>query len=338
VDPREVIADYERWLDERVPTVAAGRRQKHQRMRESPFAFLRGSYPVWLVHTADAVQGQPVLAVGDLHVDNFGTWRTADGGPGWGVNDLDEATSLPFASDLIRLATSALVAEGPQSGNRHTIADAVLAGYRRGLESPGAPPDAPEIPEDVGFWARIDALPDASDPPPDIIRLLAAALPPNAEAQRIASRIAGLGSRDHLRYVVIATDGTDRLAREAKVLAPPATAWRDRTSAQVGTTAAAIAREARHDGDPTLHFQDGVVIRRLAPDCGRVELAHVPRRHARSDLLRAMGQATASLHLGSVDAPELLEALDARPAGWLADDIETMRHHTEHDWRRWRDR
>ncbi len=337
MDPREVIADYERWLDERMPTVADGRRQKHERMRESAFAFLRGAYPVWLVRTADSARGRRVLAVGDLHVDNFGTWRTADGARGWGVNDLDEAASLPFANDLIRLATSALVSEDAQPGSRHTIADAVLAGYQRGLESPGAPPDAPRIGEDRGFWARIDALPDAADPPPGIVRLLAAALPPNAELRRIATRIAGLGSRDHPRYVAVAQDGGGRLAREAKLLAPSATDWRGGTSAPIGATAATIAREARHDGDPTLRFPDGVAIRRLAPDCGRVELADVPRRHARSHLLLAMGHATASLHLGSVDAVELVAALDELPAGWLADDIETMRHHTEHDWRRWKD-
>jgi len=36
-----------------------------------------------------------VLAVGDLHVENFGTWRDAEGRLIWGVNDFDEAWRLP---------------------------------------------------------------------------------------------------------------------------------------------------------------------------------------------------------------------------------------------------
>jgi len=32
-----------------------------------------------------------VLAVGDLHVENFGTWRDAEGRLIWGVNDFDES-------------------------------------------------------------------------------------------------------------------------------------------------------------------------------------------------------------------------------------------------------
>src|SRR5260370_32652719 len=47
-----------------------------------------------------------VLAVGDLHVENFGTWRDAEGRLTWGVNDFDEAYPLPYTIDLARLATS----------------------------------------------------------------------------------------------------------------------------------------------------------------------------------------------------------------------------------------
>ena len=56
-----------------------------------------------------------MLAVGDIHLENFGTWRDADGRLVWGVNDFDEAAEMPYALDLIRLATSALVArQGPR--------------------------------------------------------------------------------------------------------------------------------------------------------------------------------------------------------------------------------
>ena len=48
-----------------------------------------------------------MLAVGDLHVENFGTWRDADGRLCWGINDFDEADRLPYTNDLVRLAASA---------------------------------------------------------------------------------------------------------------------------------------------------------------------------------------------------------------------------------------
>src|SRR5205823_13444764 len=44
----------------------------------------------------------PVPSCGDAHLENFGTWRDAEGRLVWGVNDLDEAATLPFAADLVR--------------------------------------------------------------------------------------------------------------------------------------------------------------------------------------------------------------------------------------------
>jgi hypothetical protein len=44
-----------------------------------------------------------VLAVGDIHLENFGTWRDADGRLVWGVNDYDEAADMPYTLDLLRL-------------------------------------------------------------------------------------------------------------------------------------------------------------------------------------------------------------------------------------------
>ena len=52
-----------------------------------------------------------MLAVGDIHVENFGTWRDAEGRLVWGVNDFDEAARMPYAIDIVRLATSAVLAE-----------------------------------------------------------------------------------------------------------------------------------------------------------------------------------------------------------------------------------
>ena len=45
----------------------------------------------------------------------FGTWRDKEGRLVWGVNDCDEAARMPYAVDLMRLVTSAILA---QSENR----------------------------------------------------------------------------------------------------------------------------------------------------------------------------------------------------------------------------
>ena len=50
-----------------------------------------------------------LLAVGDLHVENFGVWRDSQQRLVWGINDFDDACELPFTSDLVRLAASALL-------------------------------------------------------------------------------------------------------------------------------------------------------------------------------------------------------------------------------------
>ena len=51
-----------------------------------------------------------VLAVGDLHVENFGTWRDIEGRLIWGINDFDEVGRMPYTIDLVRLAASAHIA------------------------------------------------------------------------------------------------------------------------------------------------------------------------------------------------------------------------------------
>jgi uncharacterized protein (DUF2252 family) len=44
---------------------------------------------------ADIARVTTVLAVGDLHADNFGTWRDREGRLIWGINDFYDAYLLP---------------------------------------------------------------------------------------------------------------------------------------------------------------------------------------------------------------------------------------------------
>ena len=114
--------------------------EKRKRMAKSPFTLLRASAFRWArkieaicPELADAPQ---VLSVGDAHLENFGTWRDAEGRLVWGVNDFDEAAVTPYPFDLVRLCASARLAPGLTIAPE-AAAEAVLAGYRRALKQPG---------------------------------------------------------------------------------------------------------------------------------------------------------------------------------------------------------
>src|SRR5438132_13768260 len=87
---------------------------RHQRMRDSAFVFLRATFYRWIQLWPDRCapldDASLVLGVGDLHLENFGTWRDEEGRLIWGVNDVDEACKIPYTLDLVRLATSAVLA------------------------------------------------------------------------------------------------------------------------------------------------------------------------------------------------------------------------------------
>lgn len=131
----QVDADRERLAGQ--PAVLL---RKWRRMVASPFAFLRGASPLWAEglkrHRAwlDAAPGHGGL-VGDLHLENFGTFRTATGFA-FHVNDFDESFDGPWTFDVLRLLVSTLLArpELQCTGTRVlALADAVLEGHDAGL-------------------------------------------------------------------------------------------------------------------------------------------------------------------------------------------------------------
>src|SRR4029079_1809429 len=134
-------SDYERWLKKHVAVVETDVQQRHKEMAPSLFAFLRATFyrwaALWSEVCPDLHKTPRVLAVGDLHVENFGTWRDAEGRLVWGVNDFDEVARMPYAVDLVRLVTSAILAERENrlSINAADAATAVLQGYTEFLQA-----------------------------------------------------------------------------------------------------------------------------------------------------------------------------------------------------------
>lgn len=88
-------------------------RLKLRRMAGDPFAFFRGADHLYAdawpaLKPPDAGPAFPIC--GDLHVENFGAFRDDRGELYYDINDFDEAVVAPCGLDLVRCATSALLA------------------------------------------------------------------------------------------------------------------------------------------------------------------------------------------------------------------------------------
>lgn len=86
---------------------------KYQRMNADLFAFFRGTDHLFAADWPDfrpIEPGPSILICGDLHLENFGVYRADDGKFVFDLNDFDEATIAPCSIDLVRCATSILLA------------------------------------------------------------------------------------------------------------------------------------------------------------------------------------------------------------------------------------
>ena len=87
---REATRAYDGWAQRQIPFVAQDLRLKHRLMAEAAFPFLRATFyrwiGVWREACPELASAPRLLAVGDLHVENFGTWRDLEGRLVWGIN------------------------------------------------------------------------------------------------------------------------------------------------------------------------------------------------------------------------------------------------------------
>src|SRR5438876_1018604 len=316
----EATARYEAWLAQRIPLVKPDLELKHHAMSAGIFPFLRATFYRWAARWRALVGGvaaaPTVLAVGDLHVENFGTWRDAEGRLVWGVNDFDEAWPLPYTNDLVRLATSALVAREYHDlkiDGKEAVG-AILDGYREALERGGHAFVLAEhhtalremalyrLHDPESFWHKLESLPTVKSPiPAAVLASLRRALPERGLKARIVHRVAGLGSLGRQRFVALAAWRGGRVAREAKALAPLA----EKIHYD------AILRRGVRCPDPCVRVDGAWLVRRLAPDCSRVKLNELPRKRDEERLLSAMGwEAATRPGVGSVRAPTNLARHD----------------------------
>jgi len=88
--------------------------------------------------------------------------------------------------------------------------------------------------------------------------------------------------------------------------------------------------------DPFVRLQRRWIVRRLAPDCSRIELEALPAERDELRLLRAMGWETANVHLGSAKAGTLKTDLARRSRSWLRRAAGLMQDAVIEDWKAWR--
>jgi uncharacterized protein (DUF2252 family) len=229
---REATARYEKWLAGEIRVIPGDLRIKHGRMKESPFAFLRATYYRWAQlwpELGEPLAGLPrLLGVGDLHAENFGTWRDPEGRLVWGINDFDEAARLSFPSDLVRLSVSALLPDKEHDSRlgRVHVLEAILGGYRDGIAMGGSPfvleerhPElrrmAQRAPERVTrFWKDLLAMKEArGHKPKPAIALLRRLLPRGVGLGRTVHRIGGLGSLGRQRLATVTRDAVRSTVR-----------------------------------------------------------------------------------------------------------------------------
>jgi hypothetical protein len=352
---RKSTADYEKWISRELTILPEDLRRKHEAMREGLFPFLRATFYRWAQRWPEVCpecdNAPRVLAVGDLHVENFGTWRDVEGRLVWGLNDFDEVCRMPYTIDLVRLAASAHIAIDTEQLTiaHHEACDFITAGYRECLEKGGMPwvlagrhvwlrdLVGPFLRDPMVFWKRLEDLePYKGRIPGNARRGLDKMMPPGKTLHfRFAHRIAGLGSLGRQRFIAIAEYGGALVCREAKALAPSAWFWAHGEKSEPIRYQKALDSSVRAK-DPFVRLQGRWIVRRLAPDCTKIDLSAIPRAKDEGRLLRAMGWETANLHLASGRGADVLKDLAKRPKHWLHDAAAAMVKATRADWEEWR--
>ena len=347
---------FEDWLGHRTDLVKKDVRLKHANMKAGVFPFLRATYyrwaQLWPEVCPDLSKAPHVLAVGDLHVENFGNWRDVEGRLIWGVNDFDEAHPMSYANDLVRLAVSAHLAaeQGHLPLERKDICDSIVEGYRESLQQQGLPfvlgenndwlrqIAESELRDPVHFWAKMDALPTVKEEIPiSALDALDHLMPAKDLNYRLAHRVAGLGSLGHARYVAIAEWRGGRIAREAKALVSSACYWAKDHEGPSEILYQTIISRAIRCLDPFVQLRGRWIVRRLSPHCSRIELATLKAQGKELRLLRAMGWETANIHLGTRTARQpILRHMQKQKPKWLHRATEAMLDAVHDDWKAWK--
>jgi hypothetical protein len=345
-------AAYEAWLRSQLgrETVEKDIRTKHDKMADAPFPFLRATYWRWaetILEVCPELADAPrVLAVGDIHLENYGTWRDADGRLIWAVNDFDEAADMPYALDLLRLGASAMLG-CPHLDTAADISANILRGYTRGLEHPHPIVLDHEyawlrklvtVPnrERQHFWEKMGSLKPPVSPPARYVRAIADAMPEPKGKIAYTRRTAGAGSLGRPRFVGTMDWHGAPIMREGKAVLPSAWTLVKGRGAQ-SPRCYEIATGAHRAPDPWYALSDDVIVRRLSPNNRKLDAETYGLELIDKKMLRVMGHDLAAIHLGAVDQRKAISAdLSHRKNGWLADAVKRAAAFVREEQKEWK--
>jgi hypothetical protein len=350
---KKATSEYEDWMRRCATVIEGDLVRKHKEMKKELFAFMRGTFyrwaQLWPNVCRNLCAAPEVLAVGDLHVNSFGTWRDAEGRLCWGVDDFDESFPLPYTDDLVRLATSVKIVIDAQglALKLSTACEAIIASYRQSLKIGGCPLVLAEheeklgklgisrIKPPVGFWEKLRRLPKVrSRLPNGLKRVFEESLPERLTDYRVVRRVAGLGSLGQERFVAIGELNGGFVAREAKAMVPSACVWSNGGRSRSQSHYEEAMRSAVRSPDPFQKVFGNWMIRRLSPDSNPIDIEELPKERDEEVLLGAMGSETANVHLGSRSQTQLiLNDLAKRKSAWLRDAAKEMAKVVESEWR-----
>ena len=357
MDIVESTRRFETWLRRKIPVVEADLAFKHERMRADPFLFFRATFyrwmQLWPKECPKLARTHKVLAGGDLHLENFGTWRDAEGRLAWGVNDFDEAHPMAYANDLVRLAVSSLLCLHGQPELKitsATIFNKLIEGYSAAVAAGGEPfvlmeshpklrkMATQERRQPAEFWKRLEAkttqVPE-KELPGSLRRYFRKFLPKGAEpSYRVVKTPKGLGSLGRRRFLALTMWEGGMMAREGKDVVPSAYLWAsgERTG-QGNPWLEKTVRAAVRCADPYYIVKGRWLVRRLGPFCSRIDIEEVKHHEDLALLHRCMGWETANIHLGTPKVRKVLaRSLDRLPKAWLSDASQLLFEKSLKDW------
>jgi uncharacterized protein (DUF2252 family) len=117
---------------------------KIARMAASPFAFFRGTFHLFARDVLDknliplpllSGDGAEMDIVGDIHNENYGTFKATDGIVHYDINDFDETTHGRFDFDVCRFAVATFLAARDRNDSVEQAVQTLLAGLRTYIET-----------------------------------------------------------------------------------------------------------------------------------------------------------------------------------------------------------
>ena len=116
-------------------------RLKFKHLRQNPFAFFRGTNHLFLrqlPRSHPLFRAPGALICGDLHLENFGTYKGDNRLCYFDINDFDEACLAPFTVEVVRFLTGVYLAAPEfklKRSDAAILARSFLRGYQSAVES-----------------------------------------------------------------------------------------------------------------------------------------------------------------------------------------------------------